>query len=656
MFRRAIAVGVFAFSKSGMAVAAEMSSGTFSGETIRSFQTSLRLARMTIVDIAFALPSLPDAIWQTLLAMGEPSGGHALIALIARLLVTFLVALGTVRLLRHLLDRARKSITEANGTAPGTLGGLCAIGFDLVDRLGVAVVAAVGIEFQIPEAGALARFGFAIAFAGTIWWLVMLLVDVLFRPRAPAFRLIGVDDAAAKFIWRTTGVAAAIILAINRLLPQLIDNGFTVAHAQALVLVLGTAMTVFMGATVRRAGISGSNVIRLSRSLLFVFWLALFVGVVRVDLSIIDSFVLTIVVIALAVLIDRLIGMGGTEGKSGRLRQVVRRCTRVGAFAIVISIVAETWLVGQFEVLSPAQWHEASRSSFTSVAVLFAGYLAWEAMRHWIDRKIIGAAPVVGPGGDGGEVGAASRFTTLLPLFRTFGTIAIFVLTLLVALSEWGVNIVPLLAGASIFGLAISFGSQALVRDIVSGIFFIADDAFRVGEYVDTGKLKGTVEAITVRSVKLRHQSGQVHTIPFGQLQYVTNFSRDWATVKFNLRLARDSDVEKIRKAIKRIGVEMQEDAEIAPELIEPLKLQGVADIVDNALIVRLKFTARPVKPSWVQREALKRIHNRFREVGIEFASNAVTVQTSELVAGGAAAAAKSAGHVVEPTPGSTAD
>jgi small-conductance mechanosensitive channel len=226
-------------------------------------------------------------------------------------------------------------------------------------------------------------------------------------------------------------------------------------------------------------------------------------------------------------------------------------------------------------------------------------------------------------------VAPASRLVTLMPLFRVLIAITILVLTALVALSELGVNTAPLIAGASILGLAISFGSQALVRDIMSGIFFIADDAFRIGEYIDTGKLKGTVEAISVRSVKLRHQNGQVHTIPFGQLLSVTNFSRDWSTVKFNLRLVRDVDVEHVRKTVKKIGQEMLEDPELARELIQPLKLQGVADVLDNAIVVRLKFTARPVKPNWVQREALKRIVRAFADGGIAFASNAVTVQTT---------------------------
>ena len=104
-------------------------------------------------------------------------------------------------------------------------------------------------------------------------------------------------------------------------------------------------------------------------------------------------------------------------------------------------------------------------------------------------------------------------------------------------LSELGVNITPLIAGASVLGLAVSFGSQSLVRDIVSGMFFLAEDSFRVGEYIDGSKVKGTVEGFSVRSIRLRHQNGQLHIVPFGQLTHITNFSRDWTTVKFNLVL-----------------------------------------------------------------------------------------------------------------------
>jgi small-conductance mechanosensitive channel len=164
----------------------------------------------------------------------------------------------------------------------------------------------------------------------------------------------------------------------------------------------------------------------------------------------------------------------------------------------------------------------------------------------------------------------------------------------------------------------------------VSGIFYLSDDAFRVGEYIDCGRAKGTVEGFTLRSLKLRHQNGQVHTIPFGQLGQITNFSRDWTTVKFNLRFARNTDLEKLRKTAKKIGTDMMEMPEFKEEIIEPFKMQGVADVADNAFLVRFKFTAKPGNPTLIQREAMKRMFSTFPDLGIEFAKEgaAVVLQT----------------------------
>jgi small-conductance mechanosensitive channel len=278
------------------------------------------------------------------------------------------------------------------------------------------------------------------------------------------------------------------------------------------------------------------------------------------------------------------------------------------------------------------------------VALAVGGWL----LLVFIDALFDAYAPARAPSMPGEEEDAeelvASRLGTVLPLVRATLIGAILAVTVLVCLSRLGVDIGPLLAGFGILGLAISFGSQALVRDIVAGIFFIADDAFRVGEYIDTGRLKGTVEKITLRSVRLRHQSGVIHTIPFGQIQSVTNSSRDWATVKFNIRLERDVDLEVTRKTIKKVGQQMQEDPELGPELILPLKLQGVAEIADNALVCRLKFTAKPARASWVEREALKRSYAALRAVGIAFASNAVVVRDAGQGGLAGAAAAREPG------------
>jgi small-conductance mechanosensitive channel len=244
-----------------------------------------------------------------------------------------------------------------------------------------------------------------------------------------------------------------------------------------------------------------------------------------------------------------------------------------------------------------------------------------------------------------------TRLGSVLPILRGATVGAAIGLTILLVMSQLGFNIAPLLAGFGILGLAVSFGSQTLVKDIVSGFFFMVEDAFRVGEYIDTGKLKGTVEKISVRSLQLRHQSGLVHTIPFGTLSSVTNASRDWATVKFSLRLDRGTDIEKARKVIKKIGIEMQDDPEYGKSFLMPLKMQGVDEIADSAIIVRAKFTAEPATAGSIQRAALMRIYSAFNQAGIEFASNAVTVRGGGQTEAAAASATASAQPVSVPAP-----
>jgi small-conductance mechanosensitive channel len=308
---------------------------------------------------------------------------------------------------------------------------------------------------------------------------------------------------------------------------------------------------------------------------------------------------------------------------------LAQRSIRVAAILAIAILLAETWLVKELGVIAHADWEPIRSSLITASLTLLAGYVLWRYLSQWTENRLHAAVPAMGEAEDGEERQPASRLTTVLPVLRILLGITIVVLATLVALSQLGVNIGPLLAGAGVIGLAISFGSQALVRDIVSGIFFMADDAFRVGEYIDTGRLKGTVEKISLRSMRLRHQNGQIHTIPFGQLTSVSNFSRDWQIVKFNLRLARDTDIERVRKIVKQIGLEMMKDPELGKELLQPLKMQGVAEIADSAIVLRFKFTARPGKPNLVQREALKRMYRIFGEKGIEFSSNAVMVQSA---------------------------
>ncbi len=198
---------------------------------------------------------------------------------------------------------------------------------------------------------------------------------------------------------------------------------------------------------------------------------------------------------------------------------------------------------------------------------------------------------------------------------------------MMVILSELGVNITALLAGAGVLGLAVGFGAQTLVRDILSGVFFLIDDAFRQGEFIDVGDVKGTVETISLRSMQLRHHLGPLNTIPFGEIKNVQNFSRDWVIMKLPIRLTYDTDAEKVRKLINNYGKELLKDPQVGEDFLQPLKSQGVIQMDELAQIMRVKFMSKPGQQWVIRRKVLNGIRDLFDREGIQFAHHEVTVR-----------------------------
>src|SRR5262249_37473119 len=135
-----------------------------------------------------------------------------------------------------------------------------------------------------------------------------------------------------------------------------------------------------------------------------------------------------------------------------------------------------------------------------------------------------------------------------------------------------GLNIAPLLASAGVVGIAVGFGAQTLVKDLFSGACYLIEDVFRIGEYIEAGSAKGTVEKITFRTVALRHQNGRLHFVPYGSLGSVRNNSRDWVIDKFEFPLPVDVSSERVRKVVKKIGQQMLEEPELAAIITVPLK------------------------------------------------------------------------------------
>ncbi len=263
-------------------------------------------------------------------------------------------------------------------------------------------------------------------------------------------------------------------------------------------------------------------------------------------------------------------------------------------------------------------------------AILLIGFIVWEVVQLWIEHKLPDKPEDGAVERDEGGGAGASRSETLLPLLSTTLLVVVFLAVVMSVLSKLGVQIAPLLAGAGVVGIAVGFGSQKLVQDILSGVFFLVDDAFRKGEYVVLADMGGTVEKLSVRSMQLRHHQGAVQTIPYGEIQTVKNHSRDWTTMKLELRLAYDVDLEKVRKIIKRIGKELLADEEHGRHFLAPLKSQGVMRVEESALIVRMKFTVVPGEQWVIRRVAYTRVRDALAAEGIEFARREVKVRLPE--------------------------
>jgi moderate conductance mechanosensitive channel len=280
-----------------------------------------------------------------------------------------------------------------------------------------------------------------------------------------------------------------------------------------------------------------------------------------------------------------------------------------------------------------------------AVIVLIADF-AWVVIRVIIDRKLAGAQST--GAADSEEERRRARLRTLLPISRNILFIVLLAMALLMALSALGIEIGPLIAGAGVVGVAVGFGAQTIVRDIMSGVFYLLDDAFRVGEYIQSGNYKGTVESFSLRSVKLRHHRGPLYTVPFGTLGAIQNMSRDWVIDKLAVGVTYDTDLDKVKKIVKQIGQELINDPELAPHILETLKMQGVEQFGDFAIQVRMKLMTKPGEQFVVRRRALALIKKAFDANGVKFAYPTVQVAGGEPVAG---AVAQHGLELVKPQP-----
>ncbi|RVH81375.1 mechanosensitive ion channel family protein [Sinorhizobium medicae] len=308
---------------------------------------------------------------------------------------------------------------------------------------------------------------------------------------------------------------------------------------------------------------------------------------------------------------------------------------------LLIVALAAAWLAMVFKLHgSPVIQGDVAKHIFrgvlAGVIILLVADFVWQLMKEFINLHLKRATM---ESGDSAQIARNMRVRTLLPILCNFLAVFIAIVAGMMILSSLGVHIGPLIAGAGVFGVAIGFGSQSLVKDIISGIFYMMDDAFRVGEYIQSGSYMGTVESFSIRSVRLRHHRGPVFTVPFGSLGAVQNMSRDWVIDKFTINVAYDSDVAKVKKVVKGVGTALLEDPELGPLIIETVKMKGVEQFGDYGITLGFAMTTKPGHQTQVRRRAQALIKDAFKTHGIHFASPTVQVAGDEAQSSMAAAA-----------------
>ena len=267
------------------------------------------------------------------------------------------------------------------------------------------------------------------------------------------------------------------------------------------------------------------------------------------------------------------------------MRRAARFLTLVG---FVLGL-AYAWHIDLFEAANTRLGETFARGIVTVIITVAVAYLVWDLTPDCARSECAGTASCGRRARRRGRGHRRDAAPTFGPVLRNFLFVVVITIATLVGLSSLGVNIGPLLAGAGVVGIAVGFGAQTLVKDVISGVFFLAEDAFRMGEYVVIGNTRGTIEGIAIRSLKLRHHRGSLHTVPFGEIKQLTNESRNWIILKLEFLLAFDTELRKVRQVVKEISKQLEADPELGHALLEPVKSQGVRRMEPTGMVIGLK-------------------------------------------------------------------
>ncbi len=484
--------------------------------------------------------------------------------------------------------------------------------------------------------------------AAAVVRLVLSLCRFLFSPDRADLRVIPTTDRSARFL---TGWIAAFVawFAFGLITIELLRHlGMDAPTAQLMAYGLGLALLAITLRIVWRPVADPKRAGRIAATVLVVaVWLLWVLGAKPLMWTLIVVGVLPGTVRALHHAVRHLFRSGSdttplAEAALPASAILLDRGLRFLLYALAITVLVWGWGLDVGVLASQESPGARLAQGFLhALLILLIADLLWKLARTAIDRQLAQSAATLSEASHAispEETRRRARLRTLLPILRIVLFVVLAVTAILMALSALGVQIAPLIAGAGVVGVAVGFGSQTLVKDIISGMFYLLDDAFRVGEYIVSGNYRGTVEGFSLRSIKLRHHRGPVYTVPFGMLGAIQNLSRDWVIDKITVGVTYDTDLDKVKKVVKQVSKEIMADPELAKNIIQPLKSQGVGAMGDFAIQVRMKFMAKPGEQFIIRRVVYDKIKKAFDANGIKFAFPTVTVAGADEHVGAALA------------------
>lgn len=318
----------------------------------------------------------------------------------------------------------------------------------------------------------------------------------------------------------------------------------------------------------------------------------------------------------------------GLAARSNRYFAILHVVITTAILFVAVFATLEAWGVDSFGWIGTDTGRRIIGSIVSSGFVIVIAVIFWEMVSSAIERYLARSAD--------GDVKLSARAKTLLPLLRKTLLIVVSSIVVFIVLSEIGVNIGPLLAGAGVLGLAIGFGAQTLVKDVITGVFILAEDQFAVGDVVRVNDKAGSVEGITIRTIRLRDLGGNVHMIPFSSVGMVENMTKDFSRYVFDVGIAYRENVDDVIDVLRELGAEMQADDYYGKLINQPIEIMGLDKFADSAVIVRARLTTKPIKQWEVGREFNRRMKRRFDELGIEIPFPHQTIYFGEEKGGGA--------------------